>query len=48
MQKRPAVVLVHDINGPTEFYRDMAGRLAEQGYLTALPDLFVREGELRG
>jgi carboxymethylenebutenolidase len=24
----------------------MAGRLADEGYLTALPDLFVREGEL--
>ncbi len=44
--KRPAVVLVHDIYGPKEFYRDMAGRLADVGYLTALPDLFVRQGEL--
>jgi carboxymethylenebutenolidase len=42
--KRAAVVLVHDINGPIDFYRDMAGRLAEEGYLTALPDLFVRQG----
>ena len=45
--KRPGLVLVHDIFGPREFYRDMAGRLAEQGYLTALPDLFVRQGELQ-
>lgn len=44
--KRAAVVLVHDINGPTDFYRDMAGRLAEEGYLTALPNLFVRQGDL--
>lgn len=43
---RPAVVLVHDIYGAGEFYRDMAGRLAEEGYLAALPELFVRQGEL--
>jgi len=45
-EKLPAVVLVHDIYGPKEFYQDMAGRLADEGYLTALPDLFVRQGEL--
>lgn len=45
--KRAAVVLVHDIHGPVEFYQDMAGRLADEGYLTALPNLFVREGELK-
>jgi len=45
--KRAAVVLVHDIHGPREFYRDMAGRLADEGYLTALPNLFVRQGELK-
>ena len=42
--KRAALVLVHDINGATDFYKDMAGRLAEAGYLTALPELFVRQG----
>ena len=45
-EKRPAVVLIHDIHGPRDFYQDMAGRLADQGYLTALPDLFVRQGEM--
>jgi dienelactone hydrolase len=44
--KRSAVVLIHDINGATDFYRDMAGRLADEGYLTALPNLFVRQGDL--
>lgn len=44
--KRPAIVLVHDIHGPRDFYKDMAGRLADEGYLTALPDLFVRQGEI--
>lgn len=45
-EKRPAVVLIHDIHGPRDFYKDMAGRLAEEGYLTALPDLFVRQSDL--
>lgn len=45
--KRPAVVLIHDINGPTDFYRDMAGRLAEQGYRTAMPNIFARQGDLK-
>lgn len=45
--KRPGIVLIHDINGATEFYRDMAGRLAEEGYFTVLPELFVRQGELK-
>lgn len=44
--KLAAIVLIHDINGPNAFYRDMAGRLADNGYLTALPNLFVRQGEL--
>ncbi len=43
--KRAGIVIVHDIHGPTDFYKDMAGRLADEGYLTALPDLFVRQGE---
>ncbi len=45
-EKRPGIVLIHDIHGPREFYQDMAGRLADEGYLTALPDLFVRQGEM--
>jgi carboxymethylenebutenolidase len=44
--KRAAIVLIHDINGVNDFYKDMAGRLAEEGYLVALPDLFVRQGGL--
>lgn len=44
--RRPAVVLVHDIHGPRDFYKDMAGRLAEEGYVTVLPDLFVRQAEM--
>ena len=44
--KRPGIVLIHDVHGANDFYKDMAGRLAEEGYLTVLPDLFVRQGEL--
>lgn len=40
----PAVVVVHDINGANDFYRDLARRLATEGYLAILPDFFVREG----
>ncbi|MCA9860990.1 MAG: dienelactone hydrolase family protein [Thermomicrobiales bacterium] len=43
---RAGVVLIHDINGVNDFYKDMAGRLAEAGYLTVLPELFVRQGPL--
>jgi carboxymethylenebutenolidase len=44
-QKRPAIVLIHDINGVNDFYNDMAGRLADEGYLTVMPELFVRQGD---
>jgi carboxymethylenebutenolidase len=45
-EKGPGLVLIHDVLGATDFYRDMAGRLAAEGYVTVLPDLFVRQGEL--
>lgn len=40
----PGVVLIHDINGANDFYRDIARRLAMAGYVVALPNLFHREG----
>lgn len=40
----PALLLIHDINGVNDFYRDLARRLAVAGYLTALPDFFFRQG----
>ena len=45
--KRPGIVLIHDFNGANDFYRDMAGRLAAEGYLTVLPELFARQGPLK-
>lgn len=40
----PGIVLIHDINGANDFYRDVARRLAQAGHIVALPDLFHREG----
>jgi carboxymethylenebutenolidase len=37
-----AILLIHDIHGPNAFYHDLARRLANEGFLTALPDLFHR------
>lgn len=40
----PAILLIHDINGVNDFYRDVARRLALAGYIVALPDFFFRQG----
>jgi len=45
-QPAPAVLLIHDINGVNDFYRDVARRLALAGYIVALPDFFFRQGPL--
>lgn len=42
----PGVVLIHDIWGANYFYRDLARRLAAEGYRVALPNLFHRQGPL--
>ncbi len=42
----PGVVVVHDINGPNAFYRDLVRRLAGEGFVALLPDFFVREGKV--
>ncbi len=42
----PAVLLLHDVNGVNDFYRDVARRLAMAGYTTLLPDLFHRHPPL--
>lgn len=44
----PGVVIIHDIFGHTEFYRDMGRRLAAAGFTTLLPDLFHRQGPIPG
>ncbi|HYH12620.1 MAG TPA: dienelactone hydrolase family protein [Thermomicrobiales bacterium] len=42
----PGIVLIHDIWGANDFYRDLARRLADERYIVALPNLFHREGPL--
>jgi carboxymethylenebutenolidase len=42
----PGIVLIHDIWGANDFYRDLAHRLAAEGYVVALPNLFHRQGPL--
>jgi carboxymethylenebutenolidase len=41
-ESRGALLLIHDIHGPNAFYHDLARRLAHEGFVTALPDLFFR------
>jgi carboxymethylenebutenolidase len=44
----PGIVLIHDIHGANDFYHDIARRLAQAGYVAALPNLFHREGPPAG
>jgi carboxymethylenebutenolidase len=41
-----AVLIIHDIWGYTDFYKDLARRIAAQGYAGVLIDLFARQGDL--
>lgn len=43
-QRRPGLLLLHDQWGLDDFTRAAATRLAEAGYIVALPDLFARSG----
>jgi len=42
--RAPAIVLIPDVRGVTDFYRDVARRFAEAGFLTLAVDLYSREG----
>jgi len=44
--EKGAVLIIHDIWGYTDFYKDLARRIAAEGYAAALVDLFAREGDL--
>ncbi len=44
----PGVVIIHDVYGHSDFYRDMGRRLAAAGFTTLLPDLFHRQGPIPG
>jgi len=41
-----AVLILHDIWGYTDFYKDLARRIAAQGYAGVLIDVFARQGDL--
>jgi carboxymethylenebutenolidase len=40
----PAIVLVPDVHGLSELYREIAGRFAERGFAVLVVDLYSREG----
>src|ERR1700716_4491793 len=44
--RRGAVLIIHDIWGYTDFYKDLARQIAHRGYAGVLIDLFARQGDL--
>jgi carboxymethylenebutenolidase len=44
--RRGAVLIIHDIWGYTDFYRDLARRITQRGHAAALVDFFGRQGDL--
>src|SRR6202022_4528894 len=44
--RRGAVLIVHDIWGYTDFYKDLARRITQHGHAAAMVDFFGRQGEL--
>jgi len=43
-ERSPAVILIPDVRGLTEHYRDIARRLAAEGFFALAVDLYSREG----
>jgi carboxymethylenebutenolidase len=43
---RGAVLIIHDIWGYTDFYKDLARRIADHGHAGVLVDFFGRQGDL--
>ena len=43
-ERRPGLVLVPDVRGLTDHYRDVARRFAAEGFFTLAVDLYSREG----
>ena len=44
--RRGAVLIIHDIWGYTDFYKDLARRITQHGHAAAMVDFFGRQGEL--
>src|SRR2546427_4801569 len=40
----PAIVLIPDVHGLSDLYREIAGRFASRGFATLAVDLYTREG----
>jgi len=40
----PAVIIIHDVRGLSDHYRDVARRLANEGFFALALDLYSREG----
>lgn len=43
-ERLPAVIVIHDVRGLSEHYRDIARRLANEGFFALAIDLYSREG----
>src|SRR5438034_11585386 len=43
-ERIPAVIVIHDVRGLSEHYRDIARRLASEGFFALAVDLYSREG----
>jgi len=41
VERRPAVIVIHEIFGPDAHIRDVCGRFTRLGYVAAAPDLFT-------
>lgn len=44
--RRGAVLIIFDIWGYTDFYKDLARRITEHGHAAALVDFYARQGDL--
>src|SRR5437764_12894158 len=44
--RRGAVLIIHDVWGYTDFYKDLARRITGQGLAAVLVDFFGRQGDL--
>src|ERR1700738_873578 len=44
--RRGAVLIIHNIWGYTDFYKDLARRITQHGHAAALVDFFGRQGDL--
>jgi carboxymethylenebutenolidase len=46
-ERMPAIIIVHDVRGLSEHYREIARRFAREGFLALAIDLYSREGAPR-